>query len=860
MDRWTTRAAATALASLAVTGATAAAAHAADEPRVLSASQSEILSSRTIVVRLDAPAGARVTLGARLGGEPIARRVRLEAPAGGLSRAALALTRDGRRLLAACEPARLVVTARVRREGARKARRLSAGAPLRLDRAACAPPAGAGPGPGPGPVQTAPSTDPGPAPAGPPSSGGGSGQGAPYVPPPVDVSNADRCDFLVPSDCLHPFPNDRFTVADPSTPTGRRVALPAASMPRNAASVPIDPSDINRADGFSPGQPIVVHVPGLDSDQAMANTGAVPVTDLARTYDAQQPVVLINARTRQRQLIWAELDANATDPSDRHLLINPAVNLEHGERYIVALRHLRDADGDLLAPTNAFRVYRDSLPTFQPEVEQRRPHMESILSTLSQAGIERSSLYLAWDFTVASRESITGRMLSIRDRAFAELGDTDLSDLAVAGQSPTFDVTSVTSYTQAENAQWARRVQGTVTVPCFLDQVGCPPGSRFALDADGMPVRMPGNVTQAPFICNIPRVTMDGPSGMQGRPTMYGHGLFGSASQVNGPKRASLANIGGMVMCATDFKGMASDDQPGVVTQILPELSRFPRLADRIQQGLLNFLFLGRAMVHPSGFAAHPAFRVDKGNGSEPLIDTRRLFYTGVSEGGILGGSLTAVAPDLTRSVLVVPGMRYSVLLPRSVDYDNPQTQQDFAGIMAASYQDRGDHQLILSLLQLMWDRGEPNGYAHYMTDRALPNTPRHKVLLSAGFGDHQVANITAEAMARTIGAHVRMPALDPGRSTDAEPFYGIPPIPSFPFDGNGLVMWDIGPLRNGGAQGTPAAPTTNTPPTQGVDPHGPAGQEPPADQQTAAFLDLGGAIIDPCGASPCYAGGWTGP
>ena len=49
--------------------------------------------------------------------------------------------------------------------------------------------------------------------------------------------------------------------------------------------------------------------------------------------------------------------------------------------------------------------------------------MEDIFRRLGRAGIERGGLYLAWDFTVASERSLSRRMLSIRDRAFAELGD-----------------------------------------------------------------------------------------------------------------------------------------------------------------------------------------------------------------------------------------------------------------------------------------------------------------------------------------------------------------------------------------------------------------------------------------------------
>ena len=51
-------------------------------------------------------------------------------------------------------------------------------------------------------------------------------------------------------------------------------------------------------------------------------------------------------------------------------------------------------------------------------------------------------------------------------------------------------------------------------------------------------------------------------------------------------------------------------------------------------------LFLGRLMIHPSGFSANPAFQ-DEGRS---VIDTRRLFYDGNSQGGIFGGALTALA------------------------------------------------------------------------------------------------------------------------------------------------------------------------------------------------------------------------
>src|SRR5439155_22631083 len=110
---------------------------------------------------------------------------------------------------------------------------------------------------------------------------------------------------------------------------------------------------------------------------------------------------------------------------------------------------------------------RDNLITTQPAVEARRAHMEDLFARLKAAGIQRSNLYLTWDFSVASERSLTSRMLKIRNDAFAQLGDTNLSDLQVQGRSPAFSIDSsqTQSFTTAQNANIARIVHGTVTVP-----------------------------------------------------------------------------------------------------------------------------------------------------------------------------------------------------------------------------------------------------------------------------------------------------------------------------------------------------------------------------------------------------------
>src|SRR6476619_1416862 len=83
------------------------------------------------------------------------------------------------------------------------------------------------------------------------------------TPPPDQTSplpNPTGCDSIDASACMLPFPNDLYTKADPSTRTGRRIDFNVLAMPRNQAEKPIDPTDWNRADGFSPGSDIVTEI------------------------------------------------------------------------------------------------------------------------------------------------------------------------------------------------------------------------------------------------------------------------------------------------------------------------------------------------------------------------------------------------------------------------------------------------------------------------------------------------------------------------------------------------------------------------------------------------------------------------
>ena len=100
--------------------------------------------------------------------------------------------------------------------------------------------------------------------------------------------------------------------------------------------------------------------------------------------------MVINARTRERQLIWSELDANPADPRDVTLIVRPAVNFDEGERYIVALRNLRDPAAARSSRSLPSEHCRDRKP--DPRSTGAARHFEQLFETLNgQASSARSS-------------------------------------------------------------------------------------------------------------------------------------------------------------------------------------------------------------------------------------------------------------------------------------------------------------------------------------------------------------------------------------------------------------------------------------------------------------------------------------
>lgn len=671
------------------------------------------------------------------------------------------------------------------------------------------------------------------------------------------------CDVLDPAHCLLPFPSNHFTVTAPegspqAAGTGRRVNFDVLAMPRNTAGKPIEPTEWNRNDGFSPGQMLVTFVPNLAANADGSIPGAPPLSHIPASLDvAGSSVVVLNAETGEPHPVWAEINLNAglllpgqgtPNPAGAQaaMLIRPATNFDEGQRYVVVLKSLVDQAGAPITAQPAFATCRDARATQLPPVAERCDALaRDVFPVLESAGIATAgndALYLAWDFTVASTENNIARLRHMRDDAFRNhLGQVEDASGAITdlGAAPGFTIDRVTEqpYGDSSSRRIVRRIEGTLTVPSYVTPTdpapvdnlslqlealcnsfpqadiadGCaevlgiadggslPPNRLFYNPADGLNPADPvgsrfgdglpdstGTMTTR-FTCQIPAdASPDNPA----RPGVYGHGLLDGHQAVNYDRVPEFSSDHNFLFCGVDLFGFSTGDLVNVLGSLL-DLSNFQVVPDASQQGLLNFLFLARALRHPDGFGAHPAFQ----QAGQPVFSNREVFYDGNSQGGISGGPVVALSKDITRGVLGVVGMNYSTLLRRSVDFDkayNFDGLPPYALPLYLSYTNDLDRDLGFALIQMLWDRSENNGYAHHITDNQALGGPDNQVLLHPAFADHQVTHWSAQVMARTIGAQVgdlyhRRPGEDvpfvyasreaffDARDPDTAPFWDIP-------------------------------------------------------------------------------------
>jgi len=618
---------------------------------------------------------------------------------------------------------------------------------------------------------------------------------------------AADCDPLDPSFCALPWPSSLYLVADDSRATGYTLTFGPTSLPANLDGVHIDPAPYRRRDGYGLHDPVLVHFDGLDV------TGLPTEDDGASSLDADAPIVWLQvAEDGSTSRVPYFIDVDVASPeAERILFVRPAVILEEGTRYIIAFRDLKDLDGDPITAGESFIRLRDGATAEIPALASRQARFDEVFATLEAANVETDELILAWDWVTASGESLFGWMLDIRDKAFAATGE----------DGPEITIDEVTTYTAEQNPNIAMDLLGTFRVPHFMEE-----GSNLnnilaykaKLGADGRPEQ--NGWIDAPLWVRIPRSALDGTAHDL---LLYGHGQNGRGEQVRGGFNARIANDHHFILAATDMWGMSEEDVPGIL-QMLADFSGFPRLSDRLLQGVVNHALLARALMKRLPQLSELAEL-------NLTINTDEVYYSGISQGGIYGPVVIAVSPDIRRGHLGVPGNDYSFLLTRSRNFEL------FFGLLAMYYTDRPSQVVALQAVHNLWNGADSVSYLRHIAD-PLPGSPENAILLAPAKGDVQVAVSSNDWVLRSDIGVALMENYDDERTV-----WGVDEVP-YPHQGSGLVLYDFG-------NPWPDESVILPPTSDAEDPHGKPRQEDYHSEQLVHFLRTG-EIIDVCGGDGC--------
>jgi hypothetical protein len=569
---------------------------------------------------------------------------------------------------------------------------------------------------------------------------------------PVDpLAVPQGCNPLAPAwDCLLPYPSDRFLEDAPETPTGRRVAYSPQAAPQTRAGVPVDLTVRHGADGFSWATPILAVFPdGIDPSSLTPVLG-----DYDRSRTPASPTVLIHATTGEAVAHIAELDPRAESEDRRALVIHPVVPLEEQTRYIVAIHGLQRPDGTLHPAPAGFAALRDGVAGMHPDLGPVQARFEAeVFGAIETFGVARDGLQLAWDFTTGSRSWATRDMLTMRTAALELMN----------AEAPTVTITDVDE--PEGNDTVFRVLKGTIEVPLFLTDVSVE--GVMTRDPQGLPQR--NGSAQADFVMVIPHSVADAQA--PARVLQFGHGFFGSRREGNSGFMHEFAQTTGMVVIAVDWWGMSEPDRFPVAERIAQRPNEATQFIDRVHQGMINQIAVPYAV---RGLYGRPETQRE----GRDLYDPDDIYFYGISQGHILGGTYVALAPDIDRAVLGVGGAGLSRMMFRALPF------AAFLYVVGVELPDPLDQQKWAAMSQTVFDRIDPVTYAPWVRSGGPAPTRERRVLMQIGIGDASVPNLAAHFHARSLGLAL---VGEPARAV-----WGLERRAA-PDTGSGIVEFDFG-------------------------------------------------------------------
>lgn len=581
-------------------------------------------------------------------------------------------------------------------------------------------------------------------------------------PPPETVDGAAPVGALGQGR-TNPFPSAELVDAG-------QVALAEGDLPVAEGKQAWDFGPFNRRAGFSVVQPSVVMLDQPVDEASVGGQDAVGIEGTVRMVDLDSGAAIP---------CFAELDAadDALATGKRALIVRPMLAMTPGHTVAVVVTSGVTSGGEPLA---------------LPAPEGRYADLHDRLAELGY-----DDVVLAWDFPVGD-----GRQLLD----------------AVLGNLPAPSAHAWTRTWRAGDdvsppAGIAVQAEGSFSSANWLVEE-----THVELDADGVPVAQGSRDVY--LWASIPESVRDAaPASVP--VLLFGHGIMSEpddylAEEGDPNGVLAVAESLGAIVIATKWTGLTQDDRLHAI-EVAGDFARFHEIPEMLVQGVADTA----ALVTYAGEGAlfdDPLF--------EGLVDRSRIYYYGISLGGIEGSVMFANQDTIERAVFHVGGSAWATMLERSAQWP------PFDIVVTREFPDPWDRQVLYAATQVLWDPVDPAAHADRLAGR--------EVAWQESMGDEQVPNLTTELLARSVGATLSTPSFTTP--------YGIVPA-ALPTTGPTLVQYDpeVGdpePVnRPGASSGAHSIPRS----------------WPGCIQQTAHFL-VSGEVQNFCGEAACSAsnpGSW---
>ena len=416
---------------------------------------------------------------------------------------------------------------------------------------------------------------------------------------------------------LTPYPSNRYTKADPTSKTGRRVDIGTATT---ADAFVADPTfagtvaALNRLDGFSTVGPLIVGFSKeIDETTADGSVALVDVDDASPNKGKAMPVFTLYFTTTDTESLV----------EDYTLLVHPVEPLRPRTRYaFVVTNGIKAKTGPSISATGEMRaLLRDEPGEYAESVRAALPLVAS------GAGIERDAIVLASVFTTEPVRDVIEAMASDRRAA-----------------PPPKLASPFTLRTKPEGAEKRARFVGSYEAAEYRRPK---PDGTFDVANDRA---TPQSTVALETYLDFADATRSGP-----RPiVIYGHGLGGDKDGAWGTAdRLKDLDVAVIAIDAPEHGSRSDPPTPDGKSDVLrsvtgffaanPDTKKFDmeRVRDNFRQMALDQLELVRLIGTLGTLDVLPIGAPD----GIPDLDPSRILYLGHSFGSVLGPTVGALAP-----------------------------------------------------------------------------------------------------------------------------------------------------------------------------------------------------------------------